>query len=187
MMGWRVTSNDSLSRLANRQPPYLFDLWRRFLPRRLRLRIVRDIVPLARRASNSVTSLFPSFRRATRLTRFCPVGVDAPASQWATAGALTPTAREGHLAELFNEAGLSEIGDTALGVQVRYARFEDWWEPYTLGVGPAGAYVRGLDADARNALKWRCQALLPDAPFTLDAHAWAARGIAQPVGGFERS
>ena len=95
-----------------------------------------------------------------------------------------PGAREGHLAELFNEAGLSEISDTALGVQVRYARFEDWWEPYTLGVGPAGAYVRGLDADARNALKWRCQTLLPDAPFTLDAHAWAARGRSAA---FERS
>jgi len=93
MMGWRVTSNDSLSRLANRQPPYLFDLCRRFLPPRLRVRAVRDAVSLARRPSNSVTSRFPSFRRATRFTRFCPVGVDAPASQWATAGALTPTAR----------------------------------------------------------------------------------------------
>jgi len=89
-----------------------------------------------------------------------------------------PGAREGHLAELFNEVGLSQISDTALGVQVGYASFEDWWEPYTLGVGPAGAYVRGLDADARNALKWRCRALLPDPPFTLDARAWAARGVA---------
>ena len=89
-----------------------------------------------------------------------------------------PGAREGHLAELFNEVGLSQISDTALGVQVRHASFEDWWEPYTLGVGPAGAYVRGLDGAARNALKWRCEALLPDPPFTLAAQAWTARGIA---------
>ena len=87
-------------------------------------------------------------------------------------------AREGHLAELFREAGLREIEDTALAVQVGYASFEDWWEPFTLGVGPAGAYVRGLDDDGRGALQERCRLLLPDAPFTLDAHAWATRGIA---------
>ncbi len=86
-------------------------------------------------------------------------------------------AREGHLAELFREAGLRQIEDTALAVQVGYASFEDWWEPFTLGVGPAGVYVRGLDDDGRGALQERCRLLLPEAPFTLDAHAWAARGV----------
>jgi SAM-dependent methyltransferase len=89
-----------------------------------------------------------------------------------------PGAREGHLAGLFREAGLRQVEDTALAARVEYASFEDWWEPYTSGVGPAGAYVRGLDADARSALQERCRALLPAAPFTLDAHAWAARGLA---------
>jgi len=87
-------------------------------------------------------------------------------------------AREGHLAELFRKAGLRQIEDTSVAVQVGYASFEDWWEPYTLGVGPAGAYVRGLDDDGLGALQERCRQLLSDAPFTLDAHAWAARGIA---------
>ena len=49
--------------------------------------------------------------------------------------------REGHLAELFEAAGLRDVDDTALSVRVDHASFEEWWEPYTLGVGPAGAYV----------------------------------------------
>ena len=47
-------------------------------------------------------------------------------------------AREGHLAELFSDAGLGEIETTTLSVTVRHPSFEEWWEPYTLGVGPAG-------------------------------------------------
>src|SRR5712691_4841672 len=87
-------------------------------------------------------------------------------------------AREGHLAELFGAAGLRLIEDSALAVQVEYASFEDWWEPFTLGVGPAGAYAGALDDLKRGELQERCRLLLPDAPFMLHAHAWAARGIA---------
>ena len=57
-------------------------------------------------------------------------------------------------------------------------RFEDWWEPYTLGVGPAGAYVAGLDPERRTQLRERCREALPDAPFVLTARAWTARGLA---------
>jgi len=87
-------------------------------------------------------------------------------------------ARAGHLAELFTAAGLDDIDDTDLAVRVEYASFDDWWEPFTLGVGPAGAYVAGLDAVRREELKKRCSELVPDAPFTLEAIAWAARSRA---------
>jgi len=86
-------------------------------------------------------------------------------------------ARDGHLAALFAEAGLRDVEDTALAVERRYESFEDWWEPYTLGVGPAGAYVARLPAHDREALRERCRWQLPgDGPFTLTARAWAARG-----------
>ena len=55
-------------------------------------------------------------------------------------------AREGHLVELCRAAGLHGIEDTRLTVTLHYPDFEEWWEPFTLGVGPAGAYVAGLDA-----------------------------------------
>ncbi len=84
--------------------------------------------------------------------------------------------RAGHLAELFRVAGLHDVTDTDLAARVEYASFDDWWEPYTLGVGPAGAYAVGLDAVGREELKERCRQLVPVAPFTLEAIAWAARG-----------
>ena len=59
---------------------------------------------------------------------------------------------------------------------MEYASFDDWWEPFTLGVGPAGAYAAGLDAAQREALKELCRQLAPAAPFTVEAIAWAARG-----------
>ena len=40
---------------------------------------------------------------------------------------------------------MSEIEDTALTVAVEHPTFEDWWERFTLGVGPAGAFTAGLD------------------------------------------
>ena len=85
-------------------------------------------------------------------------------------------ARAGHLATLFVEAGVDVIWDTALTVRVRCASFEDWWEPYTLGVGPAGAYVARLADPGREALRRRCVELLPPAPFDIDATAWCVIG-----------
>jgi SAM-dependent methyltransferase len=86
-------------------------------------------------------------------------------------------AREGHLAQLCRAAGLREVEESTLSISVVHRSFEEWWEPYTLGVGPAGAYTAGLDATRRTLLRERCRSLLPAAPFTLTARAWAVRGV----------
>ena len=86
-------------------------------------------------------------------------------------------AREGHLEELFREAGLHEIEATALSNTVEHPSFEDWWEPYTLGVGPAGGYAAGLDPKQQAKLRELCREKLPEAPFKLTFRAWAARGV----------
>ena len=57
--------------------------------------------------------------------------------------------REGQLAELFRAAGLRVVEGTALSVRLEHATFEAWWEPFTRGVGPAGAYLASLDDDPR--------------------------------------
>ncbi len=87
-------------------------------------------------------------------------------------------ARRGHLAQLLREAGLNDVEETLLSVCVEHASFDDWWEPYTLGVGPAGKYVQGLDAGQQSRLRDRCHDTLSTTPFTLSAQAWAARGRA---------
>jgi SAM-dependent methyltransferase len=86
--------------------------------------------------------------------------------------------REGHLGELFQEAGLRELEESALSVDVEHPSFEEWWEPFTLGVGPAGRHATALDADEQARLRELCRELLPPAPFVVHARAWAARGIA---------
>jgi SAM-dependent methyltransferase len=86
-------------------------------------------------------------------------------------------ARAGHLAELFAAAGLGEIEPAVLTVRRTFAGFDEWWEPYTLGVGPAGDYVRGLDSGRVAALRDECASRLPQQwPIEVSASAWAATG-----------
>jgi SAM-dependent methyltransferase len=89
-----------------------------------------------------------------------------------------PGAREGHLVELFETAGFQAVDGTALSVSVEHSSFDDWWAPFTRGVGPAGSYVLGLDEVRRAELRERCRSQLPSGPFVLTARAWAARGLA---------
>ena len=105
---------------------------------------------------------------------------------WEAASALDPEvegesrlvgAREGDLARLFHAVGLTEVDETALHVAVEYESFAEWWEPFTLGVGPAGSYVAGLDADRRRELQERCRVSLGEGAFTVTARAWTGRGL----------
>lgn len=89
-------------------------------------------------------------------------------------------AREGHLAELFAAAGLGEVESTTLSADLELPGFDAWWEPFTRGVGPAGAYVATLDAEHQTALRERCRSMLPDGAFTVPARALAARGLVYP-------
>jgi SAM-dependent methyltransferase len=86
--------------------------------------------------------------------------------------------REGHLAELLAQAGFRDVEDDAHSVRVQHDSFDEWWEPFTLGVGPAGALVAGLDAEATKELREHCRRLLGDGPIVIPARAWAARGRA---------
>ena len=106
---------------------------------------------------------------------------------WAAAEALDAAAetgsavagsRAGQLAELFRAAGIGEVFDGAVSVDVEHATFEDWWDPFTLGVSPSGTYVAGLDPERRDALRDLCRAKLPEPPFVVTAKAWATRGVA---------
>jgi SAM-dependent methyltransferase len=86
-------------------------------------------------------------------------------------------AREGHLGELLAEAGLRSVQETTLEASAQFSSFDEWWEPFTLGVGPAGAYAETLDDPARTRLRDRCRQLVARPPFTVNTTAWAARGV----------
>ena len=104
---------------------------------------------------------------------------------WSEARAIDPTiedeseragTRAGHLKELFAAAGLKAVEEATLEVKREYSSFEDWWQPFNQGVGPAGGFVAGLREPQRMVLRERCRAALPTGGFVLTAHAWAARG-----------
>jgi SAM-dependent methyltransferase len=87
--------------------------------------------------------------------------------------------RQGHLGELFRAAGIGEVEETVLIASVEHPSFEEWWEPYTLSVGPVGEFIAALDDAGRARLRELCREALPPEPFTVDARAWAARGVAR--------
>lgn len=88
-----------------------------------------------------------------------------------------PGTRRGQLVELLTQAGLVEVCDTSIEVDVTHSSFDAWWAPFELGVGPAGAYVSSLTSLDRQRLQEGCRDLLPQAPFVVTAVAWAARGL----------
>lgn len=89
-----------------------------------------------------------------------------------------PGAKEGDLSDLFRAAGIQDVHADAIEVQVTHADFEDWWRPFTLGVGPAGSYVASLTKGKRQDLERAARAQFPGGAFTLTSRAWAVRGRA---------
>ncbi|MFW0785341.1 class I SAM-dependent methyltransferase [Gordonia sp. CPCC 206044] len=87
----------------------------------------------------------------------------------------------GDIAARMESAGLTDIVDGELSAHADYAGFDDFWEPFTFAVGPAGSYLASLPADRREQLREICLPKLPDGPFTLPARAWYARGIVTPT------
>jgi hypothetical protein len=86
-----------------------------------------------------------------------------------------PGARQGHLGQLCRDAGLTDIQEDSLTVEVGFPSFADWWEPFTLGVGPSGAYVAALNEEGREELRQECAERMPSGAFTLSATAWTVR------------
>ena len=84
------------------------------------------------------------------------------------------------LRRLWLRAGLGAVEATGLVIAVDYADYEDFWQPFLTGTGPAGAYSVSLDDDRRGALRDAIFQRLgaPGGSFTLTARAWAVRGIA---------
>jgi ubiquinone/menaquinone biosynthesis C-methylase UbiE len=91
-----------------------------------------------------------------------------------------PLCKKGELAALWREEGLVDVEETALETTLRFASFDDYWEPFKLGQGPAGAYVSSLSparqAELAARLKKRLLADGPDRAVVMRARAWAVKG-----------
>jgi len=85
------------------------------------------------------------------------------------------------LSSLWASAGLTDIEVKNIVFPCSFHSFDDFWQPLTEGQGPAGAYLRRISEDHRTALRERLRQNLfgnrADGPLTLQAKAWAVRGV----------
>lgn len=92
-----------------------------------------------------------------------------------------PSCRAQALVALFAGAGLKGTEVTAIDVPTPFASFDDYWQPFLGGQGPAPAYAMSLEEAARVRLRDRIRARLPaqaDGSISLTARAWAVRATA---------
>lgn len=83
------------------------------------------------------------------------------------------------LRQLFESTGLQDVEVRAIEVPTVFRDFDDYWNPFLAGVGPAPSYAMSLSEDRRTVLRERIRAGLPvnaDGSISMSARAWAARG-----------
>jgi SAM-dependent methyltransferase len=93
-------------------------------------------------------------------------------------GVRFPLCRPEALKELFANAGLEAVEVKPIDIPTPFADFDDYWQPFLGGQGPAPAYAMSLDETARGRLRDRIRGRLPTAAngsISLTARAWAAR------------
>ena len=86
--------------------------------------------------------------------------------------------REG-LEDLACAAGLAEIEPTPIKTPAVFKSFEDYWNPFTLGAGPAPGYRMNLEPDAREQLRGTLLKRLPiqdDSSIPMETRAWGIKG-----------
>jgi len=111
---------------------------------------------------------------------------------WDAAAQLNPDAsalHEGHrfsgvnadyLVDLFDHVGFSEVDVAPLEIETKFSDFNDYWDPFLGGQGPAPTYVSKLSDSDRNQLSEVLAKTLPvnaEGKIAMTARAWAARGI----------
>ena len=105
------------------------------------------------------------------------VAID-PAAAEADEGARFPLCAPDPLREAFESAGLGDVAVRSIDVPTVLRDFDDYWTPFLGGVGPAPAYLVGLDEAHRMRIRERLRTTLPtglDGRIQLMSRAWAVR------------
>ena len=86
--------------------------------------------------------------------------------------------RPGEIVELFESVGLIDVAESALTVTSTYSSFDELWDGFCSGVGPAGAYCVSLVEAERARLRDALHARIgrPTGEITLGAVARCAVG-----------
>lgn len=106
-----------------------------------------------------------------------------PAAAKLDEGVRFPLCRPEALTARFAEAGLKDTEVRAIDIPTPFADFDDYWQPFLGGQGPAPGYAMSLDEAARSRLRDRIAERLPRAKngaISLMARAWAVRATVAP-------
>jgi ubiquinone/menaquinone biosynthesis C-methylase UbiE len=90
-----------------------------------------------------------------------------------------PDSNAGGLKRLFEKAGFMNIETTSIEITTHFRDFDDYWEPFLGGQGPAPSFLLPLDKDKKDKLRHTLKARLPtqsDGSISMGARAWAAKG-----------
>ncbi len=91
-------------------------------------------------------------------------------------GVRFPVCNEERLKQLFQTEGLSDIESVDIDVETVFQNFDDFWNPFLSGLGPAPGYCLSLSEEDRRKLKQR---ILESLPFESDGSIrLVARAIA---------
>lgn len=119
------------------------------------------------------------------LRRFWDVAVALdPTAADLDEGARFPLCDRTALARLFAGAGLQSVDTAALTTPTTFSSFDDFWDPFLGGQGPAPGYVASLPVDDRDHLADALRHALPgddDGVIRLTARALAVKGVAAGV------
>jgi len=134
------------------------------------------------RGGGTIAAYVWDYAGKMQLMRFfwdAAVELDAGAAKM-DEGLRFPLCRAEALSALFAGAGLRSVETAAIDVPTPFADFDDYWQPFLGGQGPAPAYAMSLDEAARTRLREAIRARLParaDGSIALIARAWAVRGV----------
>lgn len=82
------------------------------------------------------------------------------------------------LTGLVKAAGLRVLAHSPIQAATVFKDFDDYWQPFTLGAGPAPGYCMSLEPDHRERLRQKLDATLPrqeDGSIRLMSKAWAVK------------
>jgi hypothetical protein len=75
---------------------------------------------------------------------------------------------------------MENIHEQPLDIMMEFNSFADYWDPFLLGQGPAGMYLRSVPGERlhalRNAVKQHLSITSEDDALALPARVWAVRG-----------
>ncbi len=85
------------------------------------------------------------------------------------------------LATIFESVGFSNIKTIPLEIEITFSNFENYWQPFLGGQGPAPTYISKLKPPKRKLLQAALLQKLPiqnNGSIILSARSWAVKGIA---------